>query len=421
MNYRASQLIERAKKLADIRNTDFLDHTELTQYINDSFTTVFNWLMNIGDTQFIKEVELVSAGSVGTYTEYKLPDDLYVIKSVKNMYSGHLIPRHAESEGVSSGSYDIVNDKIRLYGVCNSNITVTYWIRPPFISFPDTTVEVEQNVGGILSAAGNSVLFDDGSIWNLKTNEALGSIEIENDHTYVLGNGHVLDYTATSYCYRNYKGIVIYEGTGAIASTFYTSDYYVGFQLTSDGELTPPIVYNKVISTVNDKVLLKSGNYLVAYNGVDIDVYYYDDIAYSIKTSLNYSGATIIPIDDFNNRPAFILKAENKYYMTVLLDSTYIIYELDVNPMIDEALLKYGVLTSDGTNASIISWTPDTEMNFPNEMYFSLIAADLALRFLMKQNADGSSVTALYTEMKTTFMQSLSQASDFCRVKNVYN
>lgn len=421
MNYFASQLIDRAKKLADIRNTDFLDHTELTQYINDSFTTVFNWLMNVGDAQFIKEVELVSAGGVGTYTEYDIPKDLYVIKSIKNKYSGHLIPRHAESEGISSGSYDIVNDKIRLYGVSNQSITVTYWIRPPFISFPDKTVEVEQNTEGIISAAGNSVLFDDGSIWNLKTNESLGAITIEENHTYVLGNGHVLDYTATNYCYRNYKGVVIYEGTGAIASTFYTSDYYVGFQLTSDGELTPPIVYNKAISTVNDKVLLKSANYLVAYNGAGIDVYYYDDIAYSIKTNLNYSGASIIPIDDFNNRPAFILKAENKYYMTVLLDSTYRIYELDVNPMIDEALLKYGVLTSDGTNASIISWIPDTEMNFPNEMYFSLIAADLALRFLMKQNADGSSVTALYTDMKATFMQSLSQASDFCRVKNVYN
>lgn len=421
MNYFASQLIERAKNLADLRNTNFLDHTELTQYINDSWTTVYNWLIAKGDSQFVKEVELTSGNGVGEYTEYELPKDLYIIKSIKNMYSGHLIPRHAESEGINSGSYDVVNDRLRLYGVASNYLVVTYWTKPTFISFPDTTIEVEQNVEGIISSAGNSVLFDDGTIWNLKTNESLGSITIEDDHTYVLGVGHVLDYTATNYCYRNYRGNVIYEGTGAIASTFYTSDYYVGFQLTSNGELTPPIVYNKAISTINDKVLLKSGNYLVAYNGVDIDVYYYDDIAYSIKTNLNYSGAAIIPIDDFNDRPAFILKAENKYYMTVLLDSTYIIYELDVNPMIDEALLKYGVLSSDGTSASIISWIPDTSMCFPNEMYFSLIACDLALRFLMKQNADGSSVTALYADMKQTFMNALSQASDGVRIKNVYN
>lgn len=421
MNYRASQLIERAKKLADIRNTDFLDHTELTQYINDSFTTVFNWLMNIGDTQFVKEVELVSAGSVGTYTEYELPDDLYVIKSIKNMYSGHLIPRHAESEGVASGSYDVVNDKLRLYGVCNSNITVTYYIKPPFITIPDTTVEVEQNIEGILSAAGNSVLFDDGTIWNLKTNESLGSITIEDNHTYVLGNGHVFDYTDTAYKYRNYKGIVLYEGTGAVASTFYTDKFYVGFQLMSDGELTPPIVYNKAVSTISDKIITKLGNYLVAYNGVDIDVYYYDDIVYSIKTNLNYSGAVVTPTDDFDNHPAFILNAENKYYMVVLYDNYYDMFELDTDAIIDVAQLKYGLLSSDGTNAFITSWVPDTEMNFPNEMYFSMIACDLALRFLMKQNADGSSVTALYQDMKTTFMQSLSQNADFCRVKNVYN
>lgn len=421
MNYRASQLIDRAKKLADIRNTDFLDHTELTQYINDSFTTVFNWLMNIGDTQFVKEVELVNAGSVGTYTEYDLPDDLYVIKSIKNMYSGHLIPRHAESEGVSSGSYDIVNDKLRLYGVCNSNITVTYYIKPPFITIPDTTVEVEQNVDGILSAAGNSVLFDDGTIWNLKTNESLGSITIEDGHTYVLGNGHVLDYAATAYKYRNYKGIVLYEGTGAVASTFYTDKFYVGFQLMSDGELTPPIIYNKAVSTISDKIITKLGNYFVAYNGTDIDVYYYDDIVYSIKANLNYSGAVVTPTDDFDNNPSFILNAENKHFMVVLHNNYYEMFELDTDAVIDVAQLKYGLLSSDGTNAFITSWVPDTEMNFPNEMYFSMIACDLALRFLMKQNADGSSVTALYQDMKTTFMQSLSQNADFCRVKNVYN
>lgn len=421
MNYFASQLIDRAKKLADIRNTDFLDHTELTQYINDSFTTVFNWLMNIGDTQFVKEIELVNAGSVGTYTEYDLPDDLYVIKSIKNMYSGHLIPRHAESEGVSSGSYDIVNDKLRLYGVCNSNITVTYYIKPPFITIPDTTVEVEQNVEGILSAAGNSVLFDDGTIWNLKTNESLGSITIEDNHTYVLGNGHVLDYTATAYKYRNYKGIILYEGTGAVASTFYTDKFYVGFQLMSDGELTPPIIYNKIVSTISDKIITKLGNYLVAYNGTDIDVYYYDDIVYSIKTNLGYSGAVVTPTDDFDNNPAFILNAENKHFMIVLYNNYYEMFELDTDAIIDIAQLKYGLLSSDGTNAFITSWVPDTEMNFPNEMYFSMIACDLALRFLMKQNADGSSVTALYQDMKTTFMQSLSQNADFCRVKNVYN
>lgn len=417
MNYTASQLIERAKKLADLRNTDFLDHTELTQYINDSWTAVYSYLINVGDTQFVKEVVLEGGSGVD---DYKLPDDFYIMKSIKDRYSGKLIERRAESEGVTSGKYDIVNDRLRLYGVTSGEVLVTYWTKPTFISFPDTTIDVEQNTAGIVSAAGNSVLFDDGTIWNLKTNESLGSITIEDDHTYVLGNGHVFDYTDSNYKYRDYKGQVLYEGNGSVNNAFYTDKFYVGFQLIADGEVTPPILYNKQISNVSDQVVLKHGNYLIAYNGVDLDVYYYNVLSYSIKTDFNYSGAVITPIDDFDNRPTFILKAQNKYYMVVLYDDYYDMFELDIDAIIDLVSLKDGLLNSDGTNSYITSWIPDTEMNFPNEIYFSLIACDLALRFLMKQNADGTSVQALYQDMKTTFENTLSQASDFCRVKNVY-
>ena len=115
-----------------------------------------------------------------------------------------------------------------------------------------------------------------------------------------------------------------------------------------------------------------------------------------------------------------MISSDNKYYQFVLYDDYFDIMELDVDVMISLNPLKYGLLNSDGTNAFITSWMPDTEMNFPNELYFSLIACDLALRFLMKQNADGSSVQALYQDMKQTFSNTLSQSSDFVRVKNVY-
>ena len=37
MQYTASEIIERAKNLADCGNTDFLSEKEATQYINDAF------------------------------------------------------------------------------------------------------------------------------------------------------------------------------------------------------------------------------------------------------------------------------------------------------------------------------------------------------------------------------------------------
>lgn len=420
MNYLASQLIERAKKLADINNTDFLDYDELIQYINDSWTSVYSWLINKGDTQFVKEVQLADGNGTGEYTEYKLPVDFYIMKSIKDKISGRLIERQAESEGINSGKYDIVNDKLRLYGNTSSNIVITYWTVPTFITFPDKEILVDENLNGVLSSAGNSVLFDNGLIYNAKTGESLGSIVINENHTYKLGDGHIFDYTSEGYKYRNYKDQIISEGNGSVSSTFLTDKYYVGYQLMDNGELLPPKIFNKQISDKTDKLLIKYGNYTVYYNGESLDVYYYDDFAYNIKTNLNYSGSFVYPINNFNNHPSFIVDSNNKYYMFILYNEHCDILELDLETMISVCPLRYGLANTNGTDSMITSWMPDTEMNFPNELYFSMIACDLALRFLMKQNADGSSVQALYQDMKQTFVNTLSQSADFCRVKNVY-
>ena len=85
MKYLASQIIERAERLADISNTDFLTYKEKGQYLQDAWTSVYQQLINKGDKQFVKEVELMNSGSsVGEWTEYELPDDLFQICSVKN-------------------------------------------------------------------------------------------------------------------------------------------------------------------------------------------------------------------------------------------------------------------------------------------------------------------------------------------------
>ena len=84
MKYTADQIIERALNLADIANTDFLTHREQLQYLNDAWQTVYQWLINKGDKQFVKEVYLEIAAASNDWTEYLIPADLYQIKSLKN-------------------------------------------------------------------------------------------------------------------------------------------------------------------------------------------------------------------------------------------------------------------------------------------------------------------------------------------------
>ena len=203
MKLRTSQLIDRALHLADIANTDFLTHSELNAYLNDAWQAVYQTLINKGDKAFVKEVELMTTAGIGDYVEYELPEDLFQVLSIKHKYSGSLIKRHAESEAINSNSYEIVNDKLRLYGVQSQALVLTYWVNPKYLSFPDRSIDVSVD-GDVLSSAGDSILLADGRIINLKTNDTLGQITIDSTKNYQLGNGHVLEWNMVGTSIINY-------------------------------------------------------------------------------------------------------------------------------------------------------------------------------------------------------------------------
>ena len=82
--------------------------------------------------------------------------------------------------------------------------------------------------------------------------------------------------------------------------------------------------------------------------------------------------------------------------------------------------LKYGIVYYDG-NVKIKSLLPDTEFNFPNELYVEVLAASLAIRYAMKQNASVEGLNNLYENMKGQFLNSLSQDAGYTRITNVYS
>lgn len=190
MEYTAKSIINRAFNLADLKNTDFISYEEQEQYLNDAFVSVMSSLINKGVKQFVREVSLTGQ-SFYPFTEYTIPHDLYQICSVKTP-NGFIYTRKSESQPLGSNTYDIVNDKLRIYGSpITSNIILTYWIKPLYLSFPNR--DIDTNIDDtIISSAGNSVLYSDGIVHNCITDENIGNITpIENN---ILGNGHILKY-----------------------------------------------------------------------------------------------------------------------------------------------------------------------------------------------------------------------------------
>lgn len=417
INYTASELVERAFNLADLGNTDFISYKEQIQYANDAWTEVYNYIINKNDKQFVREV-ILSGTSVGAYTEYMLPWDLYKICSIKDKYSGVLINRATESASLTSGTYDIINNRLRLNGVGCGNLVMTYWIIPLTITFPDKAHAVDTS--DIVSIGKNSALYTDGTIKNLITGEELGNIEIDDEASYILGNGHVCRYSSNSIYYYDFNGVEIagYSFGTRTINIVRDSHWNVMYTTSNDNKLH---LLDKEITTLPSRATYFGEDSFIVY--LDGDLFYKYGSGWYLNDTFydNLTLDNVRPAPDFDGRKSVYAEKDGKAYRLLLNpDDTIIFEDISQNELRMLGFSEYGPIYDNGTFSTLYSGIPDTDMNFPSEIYFSLIAANLAVRFLMKQNADSSGMNSIYDNMRNTYFQSLSQHSEYPTIANAY-
>lgn len=433
MIYTASDIIKRALQMSDLSNTDFVSHEEHTHIINESWREFYQALINMNDAQFIKEVELMNGyGGTNDYTEYTLPNDLYQIRSVKNKYTGSIVTRHAESEGINSNSYEVVNDRLRLYGVAQNPLLLTYWATPTYISFPDKDLDVELPSGySIVSPAKDSVLLQNGDdfiIKNIKTNETISSFTIDNftGTNVKLGNGHFTYVSGNNVYYADLTGNVIDEYDNPNDCTyhfFHDEDYNVCYQVTEDGGETwsYPFLMSTKLTDDTQQILFM----------------FYDHTVYNVSTPT----VAKIQVDDwapielpftptdvydvvplFDGKDSFIMLDQfNKIYRFVIEEDHIEMYQLNIKAPLFYCLTAYGILTGNGSNYTLKSNIPETEFNFPNSLFASAIAASCGVKYCMKQNSSNEGLQALYDKYLFEYKNSLDQNSSYGRIQNVYN
>lgn len=402
--YTASEIVERALDVADIANTDFLSYREKTKYLNDAWRNVYQTIINYNLDVFTVRAQLVGSGGV-----YPLPFDCYQIKAVKNPISGSLIPRKAESESVLGPYYEIVNNTLIL-GPNIGPVEVVYWRKPFFLSLPDKKVEtqLEEN-RTILDSCNNSILLQDtiiGAEQKMYVQNLLADSTLELPYTpdpeydWYLGNNFILKCNDSTIQAYDFYGNMIDETTNIdyiyVLAKADNGLYY----LTKSNEEDESIV--DVYELFGDKIAEVPVNADIA-NIIGIDGEFYP-----IKIQ------NAFPIGIFDDRPAYI--TGNKELHLINPNGSEIVEKVDVPSIGDVHLVKYGFLTFDSTLYSCI---PDTELNFPNNIYYDCIAYDLAIRFLCKQNADSSGVEALNTNAWNQLTNSIDMSSDFQRVKLV--
>lgn len=406
--YKASDVVKRALQLADLSNTDFLSHNELKAYLADAWTAVYQALINKGCKVFIKETSLKGA-SINNTTDYKLPDDLWQICSIKTR-TGNWIPRKSESENNSSGTYEIFNDTLRLYGT-SSDLILSYWTKPVDITLPNKTQELDD----LLTKFGRDIVATYDNKVAIRNNNTLTVIDVVSKEiiTQVNIDDDINDILLTQdyYCLERDDKWELYDNNDLIdsrdAKDYSKVNSNCRYNLANDTQLYD-IENDELIDHIEGNVRA-----VYAYND---DLYIlYDDKRLSVinedrieivLNELDYDINSAIVTDAgilINNKDLITLPDGNIYSLTI--------------PTVYRGI-KYGYLHK--SLKRLVSSEIDTIFDFPNDLFVSAIAYQLAMSMTAKQNANNEGLKSAYDQAVITLMNTLDQSGGYTRIVNIY-
>lgn len=456
LQYTAKDIVEKALALADLQNSDFITYKEKIAYLNDAYVSMFNKAIDYGDNIFTTEIEIENG-------EIELPIDFYQLREVyiRNGKDKTIVTPKPINQSYGSLSYEIINDTLYLYGKYNGKAYISYYYNPSTL-FIDSESFVPNYI-----IKDNEYLVCAYKDYYLTLNASSTKLYLRS----------IKDSSFELYCDITEECVYNIQNNKA---KFMNGRYFVSLEENIDNVVTGSFIYdflendyilvddsNKRIVIVNDELFLldtNTNNYYAINDNVNVkgkikegdtpkcqvcyyidntDIYaslqlgiVFDKIIYSLGNNEN------IYYDVSENEKVTFYFGENdlqEYTLMFALANKNVIYKVSSEydlPLIydrfrNEKFLSflgydldsgYGYLVKEIGNRYVIkSCFTSTELNFPNNTYFTLIAYFLAITFCNKQNKD---TTRLYVELEkqeNIFYDSLHRDETAFRITNVDN
>lgn len=411
MKYKTSDIITKALQIADLTNSDFISWYEKVSMINDAYTMLYQKLIDIGDGSFV-------ADFIASYGENVLPPDFWQIKCINMVNNKTVTPvkRRADSEGYNTLSYEVRFDKLYINGTpCNSgDIVVSYWAKPKTLTFKPEPAVLNPLITGSVMAVRDQAFFStlDNKIYRYDCKdgaETESEALSETPRTLIPTDEMALVTT------ENHKYILSYDTMGLT-------------EVTGIPFITDSGVIGAIDSEKKGKL---NGHYIFDWE-YDVDATLvvcdddYSDFWY-LKEGVIYHNGDLVTVNDESisatgiywetgncwyyksNEVGFLDPDENLHLVTIK-NGVVGINKIDGNT-------GYGYTV--GT--TVYPWVEDTVLDFPNSMYFQIMAYILGVQFKIKQGADASGIQNILSSMEQTFYDTLSQdANQPIRIKNVY-
>lgn len=415
----SSEIIKRARSLADIPNSLYITHDDEKSSLFESYKDIYSKITDSSDDYFIKEsiLDPVVASKIGdTEWEVEIPSDVYKLRFLDYYDSGRWIAMTKfatanRNKSFSTPQYRWRGSKLWITGQLPSKIRIDYYPPPIVPALPD----LSYNYGLSLSAPDKMLVSSPYFTSIANPNNAY-----DTDYLLYVNNGlqikvesTVLQTTSTLYTsataitnLQYYMGSVyfltggnLYKATSNLVSTITPTQiiasvdtfnisknkiYYTSGGQTYSAALdgtNPQVVYAYATTCFNK---LDSGDNLYLNAGV----IYRNDVSLGISaTYLSTDGVYIYYLDS----------AEVLHKYLSITDDVILATNVQIMSGYSNNFIA---LITDNWSIKAISSEEDTEFDYPLNEAWELMAYQCAIDFKRKNNGD---VTLLQTRLSEVY------------------
>lgn len=457
-------LIDRARQLADMENSSFISWKENFMAMNSAFNKVYQKAINHNERYWLKEAVLAAPIVGGDKVSYTLPEDFYQLYAINDAKTNRVLLRMSLNEPESSLRYDIVNNQLVIYGNRFAELVVRYFPVPKTLIIPSDDARFEiPNISNISSKCID--IYGTLLVW--AGSKEISGVPVVTINTYDLVSGAQKEYAVRRALYPSDEflqatvngivagknGIVIDYTTDSQALAFldlkksytYSETLCVRTEYIFTAFLTP----EKDVTTIDNGKFIYCDSlypYCDASDGAFNFFQNHADIGAVLKGS---KIVKYIDKDNTNKIAYYNMETETSEDIYTFSSDVELKYIL-CKDAIELAVSKAGIISDisgetvyalngigvnkidydtgyglsdkvDSDSLVIHSILESTELDYPNNFFYEMLAYQLAIQYKAKQNADCNGLLALYQQAEDQFYDTITR-DDYqpTRIQNAY-
>lgn len=363
-------LILRAEQYANKENASFYSYAEKVAMLNESYVSLYQYLCNTGDKYWVKEY-------ISDSKEIILPKDCYQISAVYEKSNNRIKQIY---------DYKLKNNTIYIDREHLNSVVfiVEYYPQPIELNYKDDIKKAAFQLSNMVDISDGKVLIKDATYFKIydtvSKRELLTSLPI-SELAHMYDDGNIVSFGST------YKA------------------YNIGTKTLKDlGNIL--VIYNNCVFYVNNGNICDIAGNIVAASNLTAGAYITEDF----NTFKQCEGT--LPI---NNRTCIKNTANIK---TGITDDCKVYTKYEIKGYCDNAFLTYDALSGIYYIESLYN---NVVIDYPNNVFYTIIAIDVALKMRSKQGIENGQLQQQYMMAHDSLFNSINKnKGNHIVIKDVY-